>query len=183
MITNPKVLSAILARSEELIINGGRSADDAVPVGALTGHPSQYKLVPVAPTPEMIASSPKLDESVPGYIYLAAPYSTGLIETSPTLRHAAMLRRRRRIDTAAAELISQGHVVYSPISHGCAIEPHISTTMTHDDWLKQCRPLLLAARELRVLMLPGWSESRGVAQEILWATAAGIPVSYMEGRL
>ena len=55
----------------------------------------------------------------PGFIYLAAPYSTGLIATSPTLR--------------------------------------------------------------RVAMLPGWRESRGVALEIEWATAAGIPVGYMEG--
>ena len=116
-----------------------------------------------------------------GYIYLAAPYSTGLIATSPPARRAAMLRRRHRIDTAAAQLIREGHVVYSPVSHSCAIEPHIRTTMTHDDWLKQCRPLLLPARELRVLMLPGWRESRGVALEIEWATAAGIPVGYMEG--
>lgn len=39
-----------------------------------------------------------------GFIYLAAPYSTGLIATSPTVRRVAMLRRRHRIDTAAAAL-------------------------------------------------------------------------------
>lgn len=116
----------------------------------------------------------------PGYIYLAAPYSTGLIETSLTLRYAAMARRQKLINMAAAQLISDGHVVYSPISHGCAIEPHIRTNMTHDDWLTQCRPLLMTARELRVLTLPGWRESRGVAREIEWATAAGIPVIYMD---
>lgn len=113
------------------------------------------------------------------YIYLAAPYSTGITDTDRQSRARRMAERHATIGRAAGRLIDEGHIVYSPISHGCAVEPHITRPMTHADWLQQCKPLLLGARELRVLMLDGWRESAGVALEIQWASEAGIPVGYI----
>ena len=51
--------------------------------------------------------------------------------------------------------------------------------MDHDFWMGQDLPLVPHAKELVVLMLPGWEASKGVAREREAARAANIPVRYV----
>lgn len=112
-------------------------------------------------------------------IYLAAPYSTGI---EPKADQAAvMAARRHKINAAAALLMQEGHVVYSPISHGDSVAPHLpgDKASDHQFWMKQCIGMLDRARELCVLQLDGWEDSQGVLLEIKHAKHRGIPITYM----
>jgi hypothetical protein len=108
------------------------------------------------------------------FVYLASPYT-------PTAGESV----NERADAAkryAAKLMSDGHVVFSPIAHSHHVADHLPAHLRvdHDFWMEQDMPLLRAAGRLVVLMLPGWERSRGVAQEIQEATRMNIPVEYAE---
>lgn len=108
-----------------------------------------------------------------GVTYLAAPYT----HPDPEVR----AERYRVISKFAAELMLGGTVVYSPISHGHAIEmEHGGPMGTHAFWLPQCFGILRHCSELLVLRLPGWDKSVGVAAEIDLAQTLGIPVNYTD---
>lgn len=96
-----------------------------------------------------------------GFIYLACPY------TSPSAIEQA--DRVEIASAAAAEMMLEGHCVYSPITHGRHIAQHLPQSVDYDFWMKQCKPLLMSADCLVVLPLPGWRASKGVMQEISWA--------------
>lgn len=105
-------------------------------------------------------------------IYLSAPY------TDPN--RGVMERRAAIITRAAAQLLDQGHIVFSPVTHGAAVAQHLSGEKSHGWWMRQCIALLnaLATQKdfvLWVLPLPGWRDSRGVTMEISWAQAGGHP--------
>lgn len=110
-------------------------------------------------------------------IYLAAPYSTGLPEDQTPAQ--AMADRARQIDRAAARLLLAGQPVYSPVSHGKRLEIHLPADAAADHalWMGHCLQMLNHARELWVLQLPGWRESRGVQIEIDRARSLGIPIT------
>lgn len=112
-------------------------------------------------------------------IYLAAPYSTGL--TPGMDSHEAMRLRASEINKAAAQLMESGAIVYSPISHGVSLEPHVSpdNLKDHHFWMNHCFGMLDRSSEMYVLKLPGWDKSKGVAMEISRARLRGIPVSYI----
>lgn len=105
-----------------------------------------------------------------GLVYIAQPYS----HDDPAVREA----RYQSALQAAAKLMLQGHVVFSPIAHTHPIEVHTGP-QPHDFWLRQDVEILKHATRLIVLTLPGWGESKGVAAEIAVAMALGIPVEYM----
>ncbi|MDO6385623.1 DUF1937 family protein [Uliginosibacterium sp. 31-12] len=113
-------------------------------------------------------------------IYLAAPYSTGLPEGMEPAE--AMRQRADLINKAAAQLMEEGHIVYSPISHGVSLEAHVSADnlKSHDFWMNHCFGMLDRARQLCVLRIPGWEASRGVQMEINRARRNGLLVTYME---
>lgn len=113
-------------------------------------------------------------------IYLAAPYTTGLPQGLS--REAAMHARANEINRAAARMMAQGATVYSPISHGVSLEPHLMDELRedHDFWMRHCYGMLDQASEIAVLTLPGWDSSRGVQLEIAFAKERGIPISYQE---
>ncbi len=116
-------------------------------------------------------------------IYLAAPFSTGLPPCdSIEERQAAMQERANAIAKRTAELMELGEPVYSPISHGCAIEQFLRPDLraSHGFWMQHCYQMLEHARGLTVLMLPGWKGSEGVQKEINFARQRGIPITYME---
>ena len=109
-----------------------------------------------------------------GYNYLASPYSS----PAPAVRH---LRFRAALD-AAARLMADGHVVFSPIAHSHPIE----ATCFPDPkpgafWKAQDEPLLRAASRLIVLQIDGWRESRGIQWEIEVAREIQIPIVMWEG--
>lgn len=105
-------------------------------------------------------------------IYLAGPYTC--------VQPHSMVYRHKILTQCAAKLMSEGHVVYSPITHGAAIEPLLpfGQENDHDFWMRQCLPILERCDELLVVKLLGWSTSRGVAREIEHARDMEIPISY-----
>lgn len=102
-------------------------------------------------------------------IYLASPYSS---------QDSAV--RQDRYEEAckkAAELMSQGYNVFSPIAHSHPISQHIGNGLDHDFWLSQDLSFLESwADEMWVLMLPGWEESIGIWKEVNFATEKGIKI-------
>lgn len=108
------------------------------------------------------------------FIYLACPY------TSPDPEV-----RQTRVEVAsvvAAGLAIAGKAVYSPITHGHPMSQHLPGGLLkdHDFWMGQCLPILAAADELWLLPMEGWTESRGVLEEIQFAREHSIPIKYIE---
>lgn len=105
-------------------------------------------------------------------LYLSAPY------TDPD--QTRMARRAELIAHASALLMEEGHVVFSPVTHGAGVAPYLSGEKSHAWWMAQCRGLfdvLVSRRDFAVwvLPLPGWQQSRGVTMELSWAQAGGYP--------
>lgn len=103
-------------------------------------------------------------------IYLAAPYS----DADPAVRKARVEATTR----IAAFLMSKGHVVFSPITHGHAVALHLDFVKVkhdHDFWMGQCLPLLGCCDLLVVVPLPGWEKSRGIAAEREYASDCNMP--------
>ena len=105
-----------------------------------------------------------------GLIYIAQPYS----HEDPAMREW----RYQQALKVAARLMLQGWAVFSPIAHTHPIERETGK-QSHDFWLRQDIAVLRHAAKLVVLMLPGWKESKGVAEEIAVAKANKIPIELM----
>jgi hypothetical protein len=103
-------------------------------------------------------------------IYLACPYTHENKKVEAVRAHAASL--------AAAELIRQGRIVFSPLSHGHAInlaaDPPLSGSW--DRWKEFDLKVLSVCDLLVILALEGWVESRGVRGEVALALELKIPV-------
>lgn len=108
-----------------------------------------------------------------GYIYLASPYS----HPRPDVREMRYLKVR---DIAAKLIMEVGQPCYSPIVHGHDMA--ISSNLHHgyETWRAQDEAMIKSARELWVVMLPGWIESYGIEEEIKVAMRELVPVRYME---
>lgn len=104
-------------------------------------------------------------------IYLAAPYSDP---------DAAVCEKRVvQASRAAALLMSRyGLVVFSPITHGHSVAPHlpVKLAVSHEFWMAQCLPVLAKCDELFVLRLPGWDRSAGVKHEWDFAIRNNLPI-------
>lgn len=100
-------------------------------------------------------------------IYLSVPY-TGMEEES-----------FQKVSLKAAELISQGLIVFSPISHTHHIGKMMSLPVTWDFWKAQDEAFVTWADEIWVLCLDGWKQSVGVAAEVDLASSLGKPVKYI----
>lgn len=106
--------------------------------------------------------------------YLASPYSHDDPEIVEQREHAAA--------EAAAKLMLDGHVVFSPIAHSHRIADCLPDRFRfdHEFWLTQDLRILESCGLLVVLCLDGWTVSRGVRREIEHAREACIPIVYME---
>jgi hypothetical protein len=103
--------------------------------------------------------------------YLATPYTkTGDI-------HGAFCEAAR----IAAALLKAGHEVYSPIvsTHPLAVNSDLDP-LDHSIWLPINEAMMARCDCLLVAHIPGWSESKGVAHEIEFFTAAGKPIAYLD---
>jgi nucleoside 2-deoxyribosyltransferase len=103
-------------------------------------------------------------------IYLASPFS-----------HPDHLVRRQRFEAAcraAAELIRQGKIVFSPIAHSFNVCAY-GVPLDWRFWEKHDRRFLEACDEVIVLTIDGWLESVGVQAEIDIAQELGKPVSFL----
>jgi nucleoside 2-deoxyribosyltransferase len=103
-------------------------------------------------------------------IYLASPYS----HPDAAVRE----QRFRSACQAAARLMRNGEVVFSPIAHGHPIALHGLPTDWRF-WERHDREQLNRCDEVVVLTLDGWRESEGVQAEIRIAGELGKPVRYL----
>lgn len=101
-------------------------------------------------------------------IYLACPYS-----------HESKLKRIERFNQVsyfAGELMKQGEVVISPITHSHTIAELQDMPKDFEFWKHQDLTILSKCDKLVVLMLPGWSESKGVNAEMKYANENNIQI-------
>ena len=103
-------------------------------------------------------------------IYLASPYS----HSEPNVRAA----RYEMACQATAAIIREGQPVFSPIVHS---HPLVRFGLPTDweFWQRCDRQYMRGCREVVVLTLAGWRESRGVQAEIDLAIDMDLPVSYL----
>lgn len=105
-------------------------------------------------------------------IYLACPYS----HPDPMVRRW----RVKQVDMKAAELMEQGNLVFSPLSHSHPISNYCRVDPTdHDFWLRQDLWILDICDEMHILCLPGWDESKGIGVEIEYAKSKGIQIIFI----
>jgi hypothetical protein len=110
-------------------------------------------------------------------LYLAAPYSHSDEEVR--------LLRYHTITAAAARLISDGFVVFSPITMTHPIDQILAdqgSTLGSDYWVDFDESFMHFCSEIVVLKLDGWQDSRGVQREIAFFKAHGRPIRYLEPR-
>jgi hypothetical protein len=103
-------------------------------------------------------------------IYLASPYS------HPD--QAVRQQRFEQVCRAAAVLLRQGEIVFSPVVHS---HPIAACGLPTDwrFWQRFDRQLLERCDELVVLMLPGWQWSAGIQAELRIAGQCSKPVRYL----
>jgi nucleoside 2-deoxyribosyltransferase len=109
-------------------------------------------------------------------IYLASPYS-----------HPDDRVRQARFEAAcrtAAELMRQGHVVFSPIAHSHGIAKY-GLPLDWRFWERHDRRFLEVCDALAVLALDGWRESVGVHAEMQIARELEKPIRFLsqDGRM
>lgn len=103
-------------------------------------------------------------------IYLASPYS-GTPEEQE--------ERFQAVCCKAAELMRDGHMVFSPIAHSHPIAFY-GLPKDFGFWEKMDCWWIRACTKIVVLMLPGWELSVGVRAEIDYAKQIGKAVSYLK---
>lgn len=104
-------------------------------------------------------------------IYLGSPYS-----------HPEAGVREHRYETvsrAAGLLMQDGLFVYSPIAHTHSIALWGNLPKGWDYWEKFDRIFLEMAKEMYVLTIPGWEESKGLMAEIEIMKEYVKPIRYM----
>lgn len=106
-------------------------------------------------------------------VYLAIPYQH---KDQKVMDH-----RVQMADKKAAELMDQGYIVFSPITHSHRIAKHIKTSghLNHDFWLHQDKHFLDWCDKLVVCTVSGWEESYGVNWEIRYIKQQGKPIEYL----
>ena len=104
-------------------------------------------------------------------IYLACPYS----HADPDVMEARFLEVTRM----AAILISNGCIVFSPITHSHCIAKYGKLDADWSTWEEQDMPFIDWCDEVWILALEGFSESVGVTAETKYAKEKGKQVVYM----
>jgi hypothetical protein len=80
----------------------------------------------------------------------------------------------------AGLLCSMGEVVISPIVYGHTLVGHVRMPTDWMFWKNFCLILLEKCDEMIVYKMEGWDKSRGVREEIEFATNKGIKITYRD---
>lgn len=104
-------------------------------------------------------------------VYLASPYTTPSLVEEHT----------RWVNTciAAAELINQGYMVFSPIAHTHPIKIYGDLEGHWEMWKEYDERMITNCDSLFVLTIEGWDKSKGVAEEVKFAQRLGKPIYYV----
>jgi nucleoside 2-deoxyribosyltransferase len=107
-------------------------------------------------------------------IYLAGPYS----HPDPAIREG----RYALITAVAAQLISKGFIVFSPLTMTHPIDKLLaghSETLGSDYWVNFDEAFMEFCSEMVVVMVDGWDKSSGVARETKFFRDRGRPVRHI----
>jgi len=83
-------------------------------------------------------------------------------------------------DKVAADLTTQGRIIFAPISAWHHIAKRYALPGTFEYWLELDEEFIKISKKLLIIMLPGWKESNGVNGEIELANKYGIPIEYID---
>jgi dCTP diphosphatase len=106
-----------------------------------------------------------------GVAYLSSPY----FDPNPLIKEA----RHAIVNRVAFKLMSQGIMVYSPLTHNLPID-RLGIHGNWVTWKKFDHEMLSRCNRLIVLKLKGWENSKGVAAEIACAEKLKMPIERME---
>lgn len=114
-------------------------------------------------------------------IYLASPYTAKIHDCIDGTVTPEVVEHKRYVEAclACGFLMKEGELVYSPIAHWHVIDKLFHGTIGYEDYLAADMQMIELCREVHVLMLEGWKESRGVSVEIEFAKMKDKPVKYM----
>ena len=101
-------------------------------------------------------------------IYLAVPYAG--------MENISFIK----VNQKAADLISDGHIVFSPISHSHHIALQCDIPSNWEVWINIDRSFIEWCDEVWVYTLNGWKKSKGVKAEIAIAKELGKTIRYIE---
>lgn len=104
-------------------------------------------------------------------IYIGCPYQHDDI--------AVMEQRFQKVSKKAAELMSAGKQIFSPISM-CHPMAQYGLPRGWEFWAEFDKQFLEMCSELYVLKLDGWEKSTGLRAEIKIAIELGIKIVYLE---
>jgi len=107
-------------------------------------------------------------------IYLASPYS----HDDPKIRE----ERFNKVNKAAASLMSQGLIIFSPISHTHPIALAGALPLGWAFWHEYDYEFISMCNKVLVLKLEGWENSIGVNAEIAIAQELCIEIEYIDDR-
>ena len=102
--------------------------------------------------------------------YMATPYSKFYFGIEAAAQMAAKI---------AGKLLGRGESIFSPIVHShyiamiCGLDP-----MDHEFWMETDKAFMERCTGLIVVMMPGWTKSKGVRMEIDAFKRAGKPIRY-----
>lgn len=119
--------------------------------------------------------SPNPESQAREVIYLACPYT-----------HPDSKVRQARFELAteaAAALIRQGHIVYSPITMTHPIDVVLAgttATLGSDYWVTFDEAFMDACSEMVILKVDGWDASSGIQREIAYFEKQGKPVRFIK---
>lgn len=104
--------------------------------------------------------------------YMATPYSKFFFGLEAAAQQAARI---------AGVLIRQGENVFSPIVHSHVIA-HMNgfDPLDHDMWMEIDKAFMERCTGLIVVMMMGWTRSKGVTMEIEAFRKAGKPIRYFD---
>lgn len=107
-------------------------------------------------------------------VYLACPYTDSKVHVRE--------ERFRAATEAAAALIRQGRIVFSPITMTHPIDVVLSEgegTLGSDFWVSFDEAFMSCCSEMIILQVPGWNTSRGIAREVEFFRSQRKPISIM----
>lgn len=108
-------------------------------------------------------------------IYLASPYS----HPDPAVRESRFLVACK----AAAAIMRQGKLVFSPIAHSHPIAMAGDLPKGWAYWERLDHAMVAVCSEVVVLTIDGWKESRGIAGELAIARELCLPIRYWDPSL
>jgi hypothetical protein len=108
-------------------------------------------------------------------IYLACPYTDASFEVRE--------RRFRAATDAAARLIKEGYVVFSPVTMTHPIDIALAgegNTLGSEFWVRFDEAFMEFCSEMAILKLEGWDASSGIARELHFFESRGRPIRFLD---